>query len=706
MNIISHLNHQVTSIIHLADDSQNEIALLDKFYSILLARMTDKEAYDKLSKDGKMSSKKLTLYKLLNNISWKEDDSSKQIIPKLAENHDIAEDKVKVLLREATPLVFAEIRTLAGDQQLPDYLQKLLNEPTSSFSHYIPNWALTDILPTGLISQDILTATEKEALATTAHTDAEITSSKSVDGAKTDKTDTEVGASDSAVRSLPNPVHADAREYSYENITTGEASGNSTDKSTNSDSSAKLLPIIGLIVLAVILWALLRGCQSTHESEVATTKDITLTQKTTASTDAITDDAVTGDKDGKVKTEDKTADNKIKSSTTSSNKAQSSKKSATKIADSKVKEGEEPAQTLIIISTNELGKLAHAQVSTGTGKSAEQLKTTLNDVFGNVTAENSQIKVEAKRNDDIAVADKLPQLMALIKNKKNTSIHIEGNNIRFMTTDKAEQQALVLQAQEILSGFKVSASTEDIPKPVESSKVKSAQPQGTNTDKTKAKDGDHNQQTTNQQTTNGKIVKLPENDLAVVRLEAVNDITKHADQPSIKQSTAVDNTSVNGKNNAKVNVKEEVAKSISASKKALDSLNNPTGIKDADIKAVEQALNMQIINFAVNDNKIPKENQAILNQAAKLLKSMDAQIVIIGHTDADGEADYNKRLSEDRSFAVKKYLMKQGLTSKQMKAEGLGESNPIADNNTEAGKFRNRRIEFKIYKNKAKTSKP
>ncbi len=245
----------------------------------------------------------------------------------------------------------------------------------------------------------------------------------------------------------------------------------------------------------------------------------------------------------------------------------------------------------------------------------------------------------------------------------------------------------------------------------------------------------NNKTSKSNQPTASKIVKLPANDLAVVKLEAVDVVTNQAKStPELKvQSNSIKSNSVQSNSGTKevtdtkqameakkiteakqatekkaeatkpletkpINIAEEVNKSISASKKVLDGLD-----KNADIKAVEQALNMQIINFAVNDNQIPKANKAILDQAAKVLKRMNAKVTIIGHTDADGEADYNKRLSEDRSFAVKKYLMTQGLSSKQMVAEGAGESKPIADNSTEAGKFRNRRIEFKVYKPKAKS---
>ncbi|MBS9779016.1 MAG: OmpA family protein [Moraxellaceae bacterium] len=174
----------------------------------------------------------------------------------------------------------------------------------------------------------------------------------------------------------------------------------------------------------------------------------------------------------------------------------------------------------------------------------------------------------------------------------------------------------------------------------------------------------------------------------------LSEFNSNADDKKIQELT------VNGKvvkldeddgKPTELNIDEEVENSITASKKALHNLNGKP-----NVKAIEDALNTQIFNFAVNDNQIPKENKPILNKASELLKKTNTKIKIIGHTDSDGDEQYNKRLSEDRSYAVKKYLMIQGLPSSSIKAEGAGESKPIDSNDTEIGKFHNRRIEFEI----------
>lgn len=67
-----------------------------------------------------------------------------------------------------------------------------------------------------------------------------------------------------------------------------------------------------------------------------------------------------------------------------------------------------------------------------------------------------------------------------------------------------------------------------------------------------------------------------------------------------------------------------------------------------------------------------------------------------GHTDAVGSAESNKALSQKRAQAVVNYLVKQGVDPAQLQAVGYGQEQPIADNVTPEGQFKNRRIEFEV----------
>ena len=74
----------------------------------------------------------------------------------------------------------------------------------------------------------------------------------------------------------------------------------------------------------------------------------------------------------------------------------------------------------------------------------------------------------------------------------------------------------------------------------------------------------------------------------------------------------------------------------------------------------------------------------------------EVYVRITGHTDNVGTERDNQRLSEGRANAVRNELIKRGIASERIEAEGKGESEPIADNTTEEGRAQNRRTEFTI----------
>lgn len=87
-----------------------------------------------------------------------------------------------------------------------------------------------------------------------------------------------------------------------------------------------------------------------------------------------------------------------------------------------------------------------------------------------------------------------------------------------------------------------------------------------------------------------------------------------------------------------------------------------------------------------------------LNKLATLLITKpNYHLKISGHTDAVGSEKSNQTLSVNRANAVKNYLVKKGASKNKIEARGYGESQPIADNETEEGRQRNRRVEFNIF---------
>lgn len=87
--------------------------------------------------------------------------------------------------------------------------------------------------------------------------------------------------------------------------------------------------------------------------------------------------------------------------------------------------------------------------------------------------------------------------------------------------------------------------------------------------------------------------------------------------------------------------------------------------------------------------------QLLANVAADLRVNQDITVEIQAHTDSQGAADYNLRLSADRAKSVMQFLIQSGISVDRMQAIGYGETRPIADNETAAGRAANRRIELK-----------
>ncbi|MCD9573679.1 OmpA family protein [Flavobacterium soyae] len=101
------------------------------------------------------------------------------------------------------------------------------------------------------------------------------------------------------------------------------------------------------------------------------------------------------------------------------------------------------------------------------------------------------------------------------------------------------------------------------------------------------------------------------------------------------------------------------------------------------------------INFDTDKATIKPESLPIIDEIQKLLTSnASLKIAIEGHTDNSGAALHNKKLSEDRANAVKTALTAKGISTARLQTKGLGAEKPIADNASEDGKAKNRRVEI------------
>ncbi len=116
--------------------------------------------------------------------------------------------------------------------------------------------------------------------------------------------------------------------------------------------------------------------------------------------------------------------------------------------------------------------------------------------------------------------------------------------------------------------------------------------------------------------------------------------------------------------------------------------------------AATGALNLVMpgnITFATDSSNIAPQFTGTLSDVAGVLKQYDkTTIVVEGHTDSTGAASYNQNLSVQRASSVANYLSSMGVASNRLQVMGMGESQPIASNDTEAGKAQNRRVEIRI----------
>ncbi len=107
------------------------------------------------------------------------------------------------------------------------------------------------------------------------------------------------------------------------------------------------------------------------------------------------------------------------------------------------------------------------------------------------------------------------------------------------------------------------------------------------------------------------------------------------------------------------------------------------------------------ITFNTDSANISAGFYSTLNSVAKVLnKYSNSTVMVLGYTDSTGSASYNQTLSQQRAAAVAAYLQGQGVKSTRFEIMGMGPSNPIASNETAAGRAQNRRVEIKIIPNK------
>ncbi len=127
--------------------------------------------------------------------------------------------------------------------------------------------------------------------------------------------------------------------------------------------------------------------------------------------------------------------------------------------------------------------------------------------------------------------------------------------------------------------------------------------------------------------------------------------------------------------------------------------NTPLGTRvDETGCPLKNVITLSGLKFKFNSVELAnaEQNESLKSATSTLLRYPDTKVVIVGHTDSIGAANYNLHLSLDRANAIRQHLIDQGVSSANLSTAGKGEEEPIAENSTEEGRAINRRVELHI----------
>jgi len=130
----------------------------------------------------------------------------------------------------------------------------------------------------------------------------------------------------------------------------------------------------------------------------------------------------------------------------------------------------------------------------------------------------------------------------------------------------------------------------------------------------------------------------------------------------------------------------------------LDEVTAGTGVDVSQTPNGDGILvNLPEVTFAVNSADIsPAMRQTLDGVAQSMVNYPNSLIDVMGHTDSTGSDTYNLDLSRRRADSVANYLVSRGVAGARVERIGYGEQYPVADNTTEAGRSKNRRVEIRI----------
>jgi outer membrane protein OmpA-like peptidoglycan-associated protein len=127
-------------------------------------------------------------------------------------------------------------------------------------------------------------------------------------------------------------------------------------------------------------------------------------------------------------------------------------------------------------------------------------------------------------------------------------------------------------------------------------------------------------------------------------------------------------------------------------------------LEGADVERVGEGIKITFdsgLMFGVDQSDLTDKSKANLSELAETLNNYEqTNILVEGHTDNTGDAMYNEKLAKKRADSVEAYLSRLGVAKKRLEIMSYGETQPVASNDTEEGRQKNRRVEVAIYANK------
>lgn len=401
MNIIEQLHQFVTpKVLELvknqAGDDDSKKSLLSSLYGILGARLSDPTAVERLEAlDDKEDG-----HKILQTLLQDEQGNSQVslLTDELAKEHNLPQDTVGTTIAAAAPLAFAQFKNLAEGNSVAVYLQGKL----ADFAGLLPTWA-TALLPAGLLAGVAGLAGSAVSGVSNLAASAGNLAGKAVSGVGGVVSDVADGAKSAAgaavggAKSVAGAAVDGAKDAVSSVATHVNSQINPTQKS-ESNFLKTLLPIIGLLIFAALVWLLLRACQH-NTTPVAAPAPST---------------------------------------------SQSAPASSTQTA--------APVNLVpatLSLATDQTGNAIYScRGEAGSEGVFASIRTTLSNIFG--AADKCEMDVVKGHADSLPAGEHLPALFGLLKGVPNASISLNDKTVRFNASDDATIAKLIEGAKGIL----------------------------------------------------------------------------------------------------------------------------------------------------------------------------------------------------------------------------------------------------------------